>query len=213
MPLLRQWVRQRPWLFAGLAGAVSGIAGMFTGMNGLAHGGARTELIANEHPLRRRILRTLEHNPGLCYRELQKELKAANGTLRHHLDVLQNNRSLTVTSVNGRTCYFAGEPTQIEMLRGMEVSNEQAARMMPIGLSLVQRMIIEDIRKEGVPASQAELSRRLGRSRATTHSAVKVLRRRGILRQDVLDLAPHLDDFVIWHPDTEPDYEWDDERL
>ena len=33
MPLLAQWVRQRPWLAAGLAGAAGGNAG-------LAHGGA-----------------------------------------------------------------------------------------------------------------------------------------------------------------------------
>ena len=33
---------------------------------------------------------------GLAYRELQRELGAANGTLRHHLDVLISSRSVTV---------------------------------------------------------------------------------------------------------------------
>jgi len=33
----------------------------------------------------------------------------------------------------------------------------------------------------------------LGRTRATVHSAVKVLRRRGILRDDRIELMPHID--------------------
>ena len=145
-----------------------------------------------EHPLRVRILSTLEQHPGLCYRELQSTLNAANGTLRHHLDVLRSKRSVTVLPVNGRTCYFAGAPSQIEILRGISVSEERAASALPIGLSLVQRLIIEDIQVEGVPRSQAALARRIGRSRATVHSAVKVLRRRGILREDRIEMMPHI---------------------
>ena len=34
-----------------------------------------------EHPLRQRILQVLDAQPGLAYRELQRELGAANGTL------------------------------------------------------------------------------------------------------------------------------------
>jgi len=60
------------------------------------------------------------------------------------------------------------------------------ASSLPIGLSAVQRQVIDDILEEGVPRSQAELARRIGRSRASVHSAVKVLRRRGVLRLDVL---------------------------
>ena len=45
-----------------------------------------------DHPLRVAVVRTLTHHPGLCYRELQTELNAANGTLRHHLDVLQRRK-------------------------------------------------------------------------------------------------------------------------
>ena len=56
---------------------------------------------------------------------------------------------------------------------------------MPIGLSLVQHAIIDDIKVNGIPRSQASLARRIGRSRATVHSAVKVLRRRGIMRKTV----------------------------
>ena len=120
MPLLAQWVRQRPWLAAGIAGAAGGIAGIAHGVtamastaSALAFGGISTKRQSSEHPFRTRVLRTLERHPGLCYRELQHELSAANGTLRHHLDVMQNQGNITVMPVNGRTCYFAGGPSQV----------------------------------------------------------------------------------------------------
>ena len=83
---------------------------------------------------------------------------------------------------------------------------------MPIGLSLVQRTIVDDIRVNGIPRSQAALARRIGRTRATVHSAVKVLRRRGILREDRLEMAPHLLDIEELHSSRKVDYEWSDER-
>ena len=165
-----------------------------------------------EHPLRQRILKTLEKNPGLCYRELQSNLSAANGTLRHHLDVLTSRKAITIISVNGRTCYFAGGPSQVEALRGIDVGESEAARKMPIGLSLVQRTIVQDIKVNGIPRSQASLARRIGRTRATVHSAVKVLRRRGILREDRLEMAPHLIDAKDLQVSGKVDYEWSDER-
>ncbi|MEC8311968.1 MAG: winged helix-turn-helix transcriptional regulator, partial [Candidatus Thermoplasmatota archaeon] len=102
MPLLQQWVRQRPWLAAGLAVSATGLAGLSggalaaAGALGLAVGGIAGSRPIDDatHPLRRRILSTLEDNPGLCYRELQQSLGAANGTLRHHLDVLQGSSRL-----------------------------------------------------------------------------------------------------------------------
>jgi predicted transcriptional regulator len=219
MPLLAQWVRQRPWLAAGIASAAGGVTGLAGGIaaaasavGGLAMGSISTKTSALEHPLRRRILSTLEQHPGLCYRELQSTLSTANGTLRHHLDVLQTRRSVTVLPVNGRTCYFAGAPTQVEILRGINVNEERAASALPIGLSLVQRLIVEDIVKEGVPRSQAALARRIGRSRATVHSAVKVLRRRGILREDRIELMPHINMDIEWRGTKAVDYDWNDER-
>ncbi|MBA4694539.1 MAG: hypothetical protein DWC06_00200 [Candidatus Poseidoniales archaeon] len=214
MALLRQWISQRPWLAAGLAGATGGLLGIGSSISSLAfaRGGVKARISDYEHPLRQRILRTLDKSPGLCYRELQATLSAANGTLRHHLDVLSSRKAITIISVNGRTCYFAGAPSQVEVLRGMSVGEHEAARKMPIGLSLVQRTIIDDIRINGIPRSQASLARRIGRSRATVHSAVKVLRRRGILREDRLEMAPHLVDVEEWKPSKSPDYEWSDER-
>lgn len=219
MPLLAQWVRQRPWLSAGLVGAAGGVVGIASGVaaaatavGAFAVGSVSSRSRAYEHPLRQRILSTLEQHPGLCYRELQSTLNAANGTLRHHLDVLQTRRSVTVLPVNGRTCYFAGAPSQVEILRGIAVTEERAATALPIGLSLVQKLIIEDIQKEGVPRSQAALARRIGRSRATVHSAIKVLRRRGILREDRIEMMPHIDMKIEWHGSKGVDYDWHDER-
>jgi predicted transcriptional regulator len=219
MPLLAQWTRQRPWLAAGLAGAASGMAGIAGGLatvagtfGAMAFGGISTKATAYEHPLRRRILSTLERRPGLCYRELQTVMNTANGTLRHHLDVLQSRKAVTVMPVNGRTCYFAGGPSQVEVLRSTIVGEERMAQQLPIGLSPVQRMIIENIDREGVPRSQAELARRLGRTRATVHSAVKVLRRRGILREDRIELMPHIDLEIYARPPSTVDYDFVDER-
>ena len=214
MALLRQWISQRPWLAAGIAGATGGLVGLGSGLSSLAftRGGVKSRISDYEHPLRQRILRTLEKSPGLCYRELQSNLSAANGTLRHHLDVLTSRKAITIISVNGRTCYFAGAPSQIEVLRGMNVGEDEAARKMPIGLSLVQRTIIDDIKENGIPRSQASLARRIGRSRATVHSAVKVLRRRGIMREDRLEMAPHLIDSEEWESSRPLDYDWSDER-
>ena len=218
MALLRQWISQRPWLTAGIAGATGGIAGIASGMVaglgaiGLSRGVVNSKVIDTEHPFRRRILNTLEKTPGLCYRELQSNLSSANGTLRHHLDVLQSRRSITIISVNGRTCYFAGAPTQIEALRGLDVNQNEAARRMPIGLSLVQRTIVDDIKIHGIPRSQASLARRIGRTRATVHSAIKVLRRRGILREDRIELAPPLLEDSTWDSTHGIDYNWSDDR-
>ncbi|MDC0556862.1 ArsR family transcriptional regulator [Candidatus Poseidoniaceae archaeon] len=214
MALLRQWISQRPWLAAGIAGATGGLVGLGSGLSSLAftRGGVKSKISDYEHPLRRRIIRTLEKSPGLCYRELQSNLSAANGTLRHHLDVLTSRKSITIISVNGRTCYFAGAPSQVEVLRGMNVGENEAARKMPIGLSLVQRTIIDDIKVNGIPRSQASLARRIGRSRATVHSAVKVLRRRGIMREDRLEMAPHLINSEEWNSSRPLDYDWSDER-
>ena len=220
MPLLAQWTRQRPWLAAGLAGATTGVVGFASGiatvagaLGAMAFGGISTKATTqHEHPLRRRILSTLESRPGLCYRELQLVMNTANGTLRHHLDVLQSRRAVTVMPVNGRTCFFAGGPSQIEVLRSKIVGEDRMAQQLPIGLSPVQRLILENIDKEGVPRSQSDLARRLGRTRATIHSAVKVLRRRGILRDDRIELMPHIDLEMYTRVGRGVDYEYIDDR-
>lgn len=218
MALIAQWTRQRPWISAGLAGAAGGFVGLAgglastIGMIGLSKAGVKSRVSTSEHPFRFRVLRTLEEKPGLCYRELQAAMGAANGTLRHHLDVLQGHRSISIAEVNGRTCYFAGGQAQIVDIRGQFVDLEEAARRMPIGLSLVQRMIIDSLQENGIPRSQAALARRIGRSRATVHSALKVLRRRGILREDRLEISPYLIETNTMISTRPIDYEWNDGR-
>jgi predicted transcriptional regulator len=161
-----------------------------------------------EHPLRSKILDALDSKPGICYRQLQRNLNVANGTLRHHLDVLQTQKTVTTIPVNGRTCYYAGAPSQIEILRDMNVEDDKAAEMLPVGLSQVQREVVTRLVQDPLPKSQASLARDISRSRASVNSAVLVLRRRGILSTQYLDLAEHLHGLRT----GTLDYEWIDER-
>ena len=208
MPLLQQWHRRHPWFLGGILGIAGGLVG-FGSVSAFATSGTISSTSdAWEHPLRIRILNLLERKPGLPYRELQRELNAANGTLRHHLDVLIANHSVTVVHVNGRSCHYAGSPAQMEIMSGVIVGDdEHAASMMPVGLSTVQKLIVGRLSQDELPKSQAQMARELGRSRASVHSAVTVLRRRGILHTSELSLAPHLSGLR----DGGIDYDWLDD--
>ena len=197
MALVDQWKISRPWYvdsIGALAGAALGLGGGFQ----LLFPATQGSMIAHretgwEHPLRLRIVEALERSPGIHFRELQRRLSAANGTLRHHLDTLTKEGVVTVVPVNGRTCYYFGAPAQVEILEGTGVTDySRAAAMMPVGLSEVQRVVVARLTEDEDPASQAQLARDLGRSRASVHSAISVLRKRGILDQTGLSLAPHL---------------------
>ena len=181
MALLDQWKATRPWYvdsISALGGAALGLGGGFQ----LLFPAAQGTMIAHretgwEHPLRIRIIETLEKSPGIHFRELQRRLSAANGTLRHHLDSLTKEGIVTVVPVNGRTCYYFGAPAQVEILEGTGVTDDsRAAAMMPVGLSEVQRVVVARLTEEEGPKSQAQLARDLGRSRASVHSAISVLR-------------------------------------
>ena len=197
MPLIQQWRDSHPWasdaLTAIAAGAV-GIASFLPFAPALTRGTLSSPNDHSwEHPLRGRILRTLERSPGIHFREMQRQLNAANGTLRHHLKVLVNERSVTIVPINGRTCYYAGAPAQVEILEGTGVTDEAtAAAMLPVGLSSIQRKIVNRLSESPTPTTQAQLARDLGHSRTTVHSAIGVLRRRGIVSYGRLSLAPHL---------------------
>ncbi|RAH15190.1 MAG: hypothetical protein CMB56_003485 [Methanobacteriota archaeon] len=227
MALIEQAVRNHPYSL----GLLASVCGFFTGFGVLivslipfssTKGIFFTGIVSNnkkyniEHPLRNKILEILSEKPGLCYRELQKELNAANGTLRHHISVLKTQRSLTIVRVNGRTCHYAGAPSQIKILRSMGVEDDsRAASLMPVGLSEAQKLIINELRSLNLPQSQAELGRRIGRTRATVHSAIKVLKNRGLILEDRLELAPHLEDLFqesLIRKIRKIDYEWNDER-
>ena len=124
---------------------------------------------------------------------------------------MQNQGNITIMPVNGRTCYFAGGPSQVELLQSVSSDHQRMASSLPIGLSAVQRQVINDILEEGTPRSQAQLARRIGRTRASVHSAIKVLRRRGILRKDVLNLASHIQIDTFRRSDRLT-YQWNDGR-
>ena len=214
MALIEQWRSTRPWFVDGLAAIAGGTLGL-AGLLPLIAPAAQGTLAAPkdhswEHPLRKRILNTLERSPGIHFRELQRQLDAANGTLRHHLSVLENERSVTTMPVNGRTCYYAGAPSQVEILAGTGVTDQsRAAEMLPVGLSIVQRKVVARLSKTPEPVSQAQLARDLGRSRASVHSAIGVLRQRGILCPARLALAPHMSGLQT----SDVDYPWLDVRV
>ena len=214
MALIEQWRSTRPWFVDGLAAIAGGALGL-AGLLPLIAPAVQGTLAAPrdhpwEHPLRKRILNTLERSPGIHFRELQRQLDAANGTLRHHLDVLITARSDTPMPDNGRTCYYAGAPSQVEILSGTGVTDQsRAAEMLPVGLSTVQRKVVARLSKAPEPVSQAQLARDLGRSRASVHSAIGVLRQRGILCPAKLALAPHMSGLQT----SQVDYPWLDVRV
>jgi len=197
MPIVRQLRESYPWIADSLAAMVAGATGyaallpffpIAPGTLSAPHENSW------EHPLRRSILKTLERSPGIHFRELQRTLESANGTLRHHLRILVNERSVTIVPVNGRTCYYAGAPAQVEILEGTGVTDQAtAAAMQPVGLSGVQRQIVAALSNSPNPSSQAQLAREMGKSRTTVNSAIGILRKRGIVNQGSLSLAPHLD--------------------
>ena len=198
MALLQQWRSRRSWAvdsIIALGGATMGITGLVPALIPPIAEGTISSPSEHpwEHPVRAKILTTLEKSPGLHFRELQRRMNAANGTLRHHLDVLVNEKTVTIIPVNGRTCYYAGAPTQIEILLGAGVRDEKrAAAMLPVGLSNLQKSIVVRLALSCVPESQAQLARDLGRSRSAVHSAICVLRNRGIVSLNALTLADHL---------------------
>ena len=214
MALVDQWRFSRPWYLDSI-GAIAGAALGIGGSVQLLFPAAQGTMIAHretgwEHPLRLRIVDTLEKSPGIHFRELQRRLDAANGTLRHHLDILTKEGVVTIVPVNGRTCYYFGAPAQVEILEGTGVTDDiRAASMMPVGLSEVQKVVVARLTEQDSPESQAQLARDLGRSRASVHSAISVLRERGILNQSGLELAPHLNGLKR----SNVDYPWLDIRV
>ncbi len=214
MALVDQWRFSRPWYLDSI-GAIAGAALGIGGSVQLLFPAAQGTMIAHretgwEHPLRLRIVDILEKSPGIHFRELQRRLDAANGTLRHHLDILTKEGVVTIVPVNGRTCYYFGAPAQVEILEGTGVTDDiRAASMMPVGLSEVQKVVVARLTEQDSPESQAQLARDLGRSRASVHSAISVLRERGILNQSGLELAPHLNGLKR----SSVDYPWLDIRV
>ncbi|MFL2973938.1 MAG: hypothetical protein CBC57_04165 [Euryarchaeota archaeon TMED97] len=209
MALLEQWCRNYPVTTDIFTAILGGTLGFGSILPFIAPPMIQGTIIAPresyEHPLRSRIISTLVKSPGIHFRELQRQLDAANGTLRHHLRVLTNEKSVTTVSVNGRTCYYAGAPAQVEILEGTGVTDEyRAASMLPVGLSGVQKSIVKKLSNSPEPASQAQLARDLGRSRASVHSAITVLRNRGILSEAGISLAPHIN---ALH-ESKVDYPW-----
>ena len=159
------------------------------------------------HPLRNRIMITLDRSPGIHFRELQRRLGVANGTLRHRLHRMESDGEIFVQRTNGRVCYYAGPPAQLEILDGIRITSDaRASSILPVGLSDLQRKIVSRLVERDSFRSQADLARSLGRSRSAVNSAVMVLRNRGIIQEDVIKLESHLS--CLSNPTV--DYGWVD---
>jgi len=170
---------------------VLGIIGIpITGVKGVLKGSPERGW---EHPLRNRIMIALDRSPGTHFRELQRRLCVANGTLRHRLRRMETEGEIFVQRTNGRVCYYSGPPAQLEILDGVIISSDaKASSILPVGLSDLQRKIVSCLVQRDSFSSQADLARSLGRSRSAVNSAVMVLRNRGIIQEDIIKLESHL---------------------
>ena len=184
---------------------VMGIIGIpVAGIQGVLKGSPEHEW---GHPLRNRIMITLDRSPGIHFRELQRRLGVANGTLRHRLRRMESEGDIFVQRTNGRVCYYAGPPAQLEILNGIRITSDaRASSILPVGLSDLQRKIVSRLVERDSFRSQADLARSLGRSRSAVNSAVMVLRNRGIIQEDMIKLESHLS--CLSNPTV--DYGWVD---
>lgn len=57
------------------------------------------------HPIRKRVYAMICDRPGIGYRQLQRAVPLANGTLEFHLARLERAGLVTLVSQGGRTCY------------------------------------------------------------------------------------------------------------
>ena len=95
-------------------------------------------------------------------------------------------------------------------MEGTGVTDDaRAAAMMPVGLSEVQKVVIARLTEQNIPESQAQLARDLGRSRASVHSAISVLRERGNPEPEWPRIGPHLNSLTR----SNVDYPWLDIRI
>ena len=81
--------------------------------------------------------------------------------------------------------------------------------MLPVGLSQLQQAVVARLIRSDSPRSQAALARDLGRSRSAVHSALGVLRTRGIVAEGELRLADHLNGLKT----SKLEYNWLDLRV
>jgi predicted transcriptional regulator len=71
---------------------------------------------AGPHPRRTAILDLLHERPGLCLRELGRELGIQMGTLRHHLSVLIRGGSVWTTQRGLRVLHFPADVPRVPLV-------------------------------------------------------------------------------------------------
>ena len=137
----------------------------------------------------------------------QQLSSAAASTIFSRLKLLFKNKEITPSQI---------KKTKSEIILKCGLSNAKTRYIQNLAeLFSENPEFLNELKAKTPPRSQAELGRRIGRTRATVHSAVKVLKDRGLILRERLELAPHLEEFFKLEKSKKTrsiDYEWNDER-
>lgn len=122
------------------------------------------------HPARRRILEAIRKTPGITTVELVLETGINEGTLLYHLRVLDKASFVRSLKLGRELVWF--EPGSTPM-------PQDPARL--VALHAPGRRIMVEAISRAPGLTQAELSRRLGLSKATTHYHLQELAAAGLV--------------------------------
>ena len=117
---------------------------------------------------RERIYGFIENNPGTHYTEIMKNLGIGNGTLSHHLHMLEkiNMIKSRQQGLRHRTFYIISE----------QYSDEEIFRVTTLQSNIIN--LIKE--KNGI--SEKEIRLKLGEKQQTINYNIKILQRKNILR-------------------------------
>lgn len=129
-----------------------------------------------DHPERERLFQTIEHNPGIHFHALQRELAWNTGALTYHLRVLERHQ-LVVSRRDGilRRFYLVGQAPRTMPVATAPVTGAQ------VSLSGLRGNVLQTVKDRGSIA-QSALAEELGASKQTLNYHVKNLERLGLLR-------------------------------
>lgn len=107
-----------------------------------------------EHPARAQIASVIRDQPGLHFQAIRRETNMANGTVRHHLSLLQRANHVSQIKALGKSCYFPRGQREQDMLLAIALKTPGAGDIL--------RALGEDT------LSVSDLATRVGASRSTT---------------------------------------------
>lgn len=117
---------------------------------------------------RGRIFGFIENNPGTYYSEIMKNLGIGNGTLSHHLHMLEKMDMIMSKQEGFRH-------------RAFYIISEQYSEMEKLRFTSMQSNILNII-KENNGISEKEIVSKLGEKQQTVNYNIKMLQRKNIIR-------------------------------